>query len=45
MCQIRVPAPCPVIFIGDVSLMNVTAYIHWWHVIDEYIVTFVKNEE
>jgi hypothetical protein len=37
--------PTPAIFIGDVSPMNITAYIHRWHVIDEYIVTFIGIDE
>jgi hypothetical protein len=38
MCQIYTPAPHPGIFVGDVSPMNVTPYIHRCDVTDEYIV-------
>jgi hypothetical protein len=38
-------APHPGIFIGDVSPMNVTGYIHRFHVTDEYTVTFIGADE
>jgi hypothetical protein len=44
-CQIRAPAPYLSIFVGDVSPMNVTGYIHRLHVTDEYIVPFVGTDE
>jgi hypothetical protein len=37
--------PCPIIFVGDVSPMNVTGYIYLFHITDEYIVTFVGTNE
>jgi hypothetical protein len=33
------------IFVGDVLPMNVTRYIHWFYIIDEYIVTFIGTDE
>jgi hypothetical protein len=42
-CQIC--APHPGIFIGDVSPTNVTGYIRRFHIIDEYIITFVGTDE
>jgi hypothetical protein len=33
----------PRIFIGDVEPMNIQTYIHRFHVIDEYIIIFLKK--
>jgi hypothetical protein len=44
-CQTRALAPWTNIFVSDVSLMNVTEYIRWCHVIDEYIVIFIGTDE
>jgi hypothetical protein len=44
MGPLDISEPSPLradIFVGDVSLMSVTAYIRWCHLTDEYIVTFV----
>jgi hypothetical protein len=39
--QIRAPALCPGIFIGDVSPTNVAPYILRCHITNEYIVKFI----
>jgi hypothetical protein len=44
-CQIHAPAPGAAIFISDVSPTNVTEYIHWFHVTNEYIITFIGTDE
>jgi hypothetical protein len=36
-------APC--IFIGDVEPMNIQRYIRQFHIIDEYIIIFLRTEE
>jgi hypothetical protein len=36
-CKIRAPAPRPSIFVGGMSPTNVTTYIHWCHITDEYL--------
>jgi hypothetical protein len=42
-CQ--TPVLPPNIFIDDVSPMNITRYIHQFHIIDEYVVIFVSTDE
>jgi hypothetical protein len=42
---VRICTPTPSTFVGDVSPMNVIRYIHRFHVINEYIVTFVGTNE
>jgi hypothetical protein len=39
------PGPHPIIFVGDVSPMNITGYIRRFHITDEYIVTFIGTDE
>jgi hypothetical protein len=45
ICQSHGPAPHPSTFAGDMYLMNTTGYIHWFHITDEYIVTFISTDE
>jgi hypothetical protein len=39
------PGWAPSIFIGDVSPMNILAYIDRFHITDEYILIFLGTEE
>jgi hypothetical protein len=34
----------PSILVGDVSPSNILAYIHWFHVTDEYIPIFLSTK-
>jgi hypothetical protein len=41
----RVDPDPPNIFVGDVSPMNILAYIHWFHITNEYILIFLGTRE